>query len=155
VAGTRHPQIQHPQPGGQLPPVETVGLIHPLVGALVGSGVQEALPFIAHQGFEKRSVMFFHLRVEVFKKELARLLQSPPTGGRLYDEGCVGSHGCILSLVYGSFAWNRDIPARLFTHLSLHHRLRQETTMTLKWMADRLKMGTWTHVTNRLYHLKK
>jgi hypothetical protein len=32
--------------------------------------------------------------------------------------------------------------------------LLQETTMTLKWIADRLKMGTWTHVTNRLYHLK-
>ena len=26
--------------------------------------------------------------------------------------------------------------------------------MALKWMADRLKMGTWTHA-NRLYHLKK
>ena len=25
--------------------------------------------------------------------------------------------------------------------------------MTLKWMADRLKMATWTHVANRLYHL--
>jgi len=25
--------------------------------------------------------------------------------------------------------------------------------MTLKWMADRLKMGTWTHVANRLYYL--
>ena len=34
-------------------------------------------------------------------------------------------------------------------------RLRQETTMTLKWIAERLRMGTWTHVTNRLYHLKK
>ncbi len=34
-------------------------------------------------------------------------------------------------------------------------RLREQTTMTLKWIADRLKMGTWTHVTNRLYHLKK
>jgi hypothetical protein len=34
-------------------------------------------------------------------------------------------------------------------------RLRQETTMTLKWIADRLRMGTWTHVANRLYHLKK
>jgi hypothetical protein len=34
-------------------------------------------------------------------------------------------------------------------------RLRQETTMTLQWMADRLKMGTWIHVANRLYHLKK
>jgi len=26
--------------------------------------------------------------------------------------------------------------------------------MTLKWMADRLKMGTWTHVTNRLCRQK-
>jgi hypothetical protein len=34
-------------------------------------------------------------------------------------------------------------------------QLRQETTMTLQWIADRLKMGTWTHVANRLYHLKK
>jgi len=24
----------------------------------------------------------------------------------------------------------------------------------LKWKANRLKMGTWTHVTNQLYHLK-
>jgi hypothetical protein len=26
--------------------------------------------------------------------------------------------------------------------------------MTLKWLADRLKMGAWTHATNRLYRLK-
>jgi len=29
-------------------------------------------------------------------------------------------------------------------------RLRKETTMTLKWIAARLKMGTWTHVSNLL-----
>jgi hypothetical protein len=39
--------------------------------------------------------------------------------------------------------------------VKIARRLRQETTMTLKWIADRLKMGTWTHATNRLYHLKK
>jgi hypothetical protein len=39
--------------------------------------------------------------------------------------------------------------------VKIARRLRQETTMTLKWIADRLRMGTWTHVTNRLYHLKK
>ena|SRR5579884_327241 len=33
-------------------------------------------------------------------------------------------------------------------------RLRKETTMTLKWIAQRLKMGTWTHVSNRLHHVK-
>jgi hypothetical protein len=39
--------------------------------------------------------------------------------------------------------------------VKIARRLRQETTMTLKWIAERLRMGTWTHVTNRLYHLKK
>ena len=38
--------------------------------------------------------------------------------------------------------------------VKLARRLRQETTMTLQWIAHRLKMGTWTHVSNRLYHLK-
>jgi hypothetical protein len=33
-------------------------------------------------------------------------------------------------------------------------RLRSETTMTLKWIAGRLNMGTWTHLSNRLYHAK-
>jgi hypothetical protein len=34
-------------------------------------------------------------------------------------------------------------------------RLRRETTVTLKWIAERLRMGTWTHVANRLYHITK
>jgi hypothetical protein len=29
-------------------------------------------------------------------------------------------------------------------------RLRHETTMSLKWIARRLKMGTWTYVSNCL-----
>jgi len=29
-------------------------------------------------------------------------------------------------------------------------RLRAETTMTLKWIAGELRMGTWTHVSNLL-----
>jgi hypothetical protein len=39
--------------------------------------------------------------------------------------------------------------------VKIARRLRKETTMTLKWIAERLMMGTWTHVTNRLYHLRK
>jgi hypothetical protein len=34
-------------------------------------------------------------------------------------------------------------------------RLRLETTMTLKWIAARLKMDAWTHVTNRLSQLER
>ena len=26
--------------------------------------------------------------------------------------------------------------------------------MTLRWIADRLKRGTWAHETNRLYHVR-
>jgi len=29
-------------------------------------------------------------------------------------------------------------------------RLRHESTMTLKWIAQRLHMGSWTHVSNCL-----
>jgi len=31
-------------------------------------------------------------------------------------------------------------------------RLRQETTMSLKWIADRLKMGTWTYLSLLLHN---
>ena len=35
-------------------------------------------------------------------------------------------------------------------------RLRAETTMTLKWIAERLRMGTWTHLNHLLYwHRRK
>jgi hypothetical protein len=34
-------------------------------------------------------------------------------------------------------------------------RLRRETTMTLKWIAERLYMGTWTNVANCLAKAKK
>jgi hypothetical protein len=39
--------------------------------------------------------------------------------------------------------------------VKIARRLQQETTMTLKWIADRLRVGTWTHVSNRLYHRNK
>jgi REP element-mobilizing transposase RayT len=34
-------------------------------------------------------------------------------------------------------------------------RLRQETTMTLKWISRRLEMGAWTHLNRRLYEQRK
>ena len=39
--------------------------------------------------------------------------------------------------------------------VELAWRLRQETTMTLKWIAHRLKMGAWTHVSNCLVQRRK
>ena len=34
-------------------------------------------------------------------------------------------------------------------------QLRRETTMTLKWIAERLQMGAWTHLNKRLYEQRK
>ena len=34
--------------------------------------------------------------------------------------------------------------------VKLARRLRQETTMSLKWIAARLQMGSWTYVSNLL-----
>ena len=38
--------------------------------------------------------------------------------------------------------------------LKIALRLRRETTMTLKWIAQRLQMGTWTNVANCLAKAK-
>jgi hypothetical protein len=37
----------------------------------------------------------------------------------------------------------------------LAHRLRRETTMSLKWIARRLHMGSWTYVSNLLHEKRK
>jgi hypothetical protein len=34
--------------------------------------------------------------------------------------------------------------------IALAKRLRKETTMSLKWIALRLQMGSWTYVSNLL-----
>src|SRR5947207_2517890 len=38
------------------------------------------------------------------------------------------------------------------TKIALARRLREETAVSLRWIAENLYMGTWTHVSNRLYH---
>jgi hypothetical protein len=34
--------------------------------------------------------------------------------------------------------------------VKLARQLREQTTMTLRWIADRLQMGSWTYVSNLL-----
>jgi len=38
--------------------------------------------------------------------------------------------------------------------VALARRLREETAVSLRWIAENLYMGTWTHVSNRLYHCR-
>ena len=39
--------------------------------------------------------------------------------------------------------------------LAVAARLRQETTVTLKWITQRLAMGAWTHLNRRLYEQRR
>ena len=39
--------------------------------------------------------------------------------------------------------------------IRIAQRLRTETSVTLKWIAQALQMGTWTHVANRLQRAKR
>ena len=39
--------------------------------------------------------------------------------------------------------------------VALARRLREETAVSLKWIAETLQMGTWTHVSNRLHHVAR
>src|SRR5438270_10931012 len=41
-------------------------------------------------------MLFFEMRIQIFKEKLFGLLQSPPAGGRLIGEGFACSHGCIF-----------------------------------------------------------
>ena len=34
-------------------------------------------------------------------------------------------------------------------------RLRAETTISLKWIAEHLEMGSWVHAANRIYDERK
>ena len=36
--------------------------------------------------------------------------------------------------------------------VALARRLREQTTVSLRWIAENLHMGTWTHVSNRFSH---
>ena len=42
--------------------------------------------------------------------------------------------------------WRKGDPGKI----RLARELREETTMSLKWIATRLKMGSWTYVSNLL-----
>ena len=39
--------------------------------------------------------------------------------------------------------------------VKLARQLRAETTMTLRWIADQLQMGSWTYVSNLLHEKTK
>ena len=53
----------------------------------------------------------------------------------------------LASPQVASCAWNKR-------KVRIALRLRRETTMTLKWMAEQLAMGAWANVARRLNEAK-
>ena len=60
----------------------------------------------------------------------------------------------IVQEAVEGLGWNEDeLRARHKRHrakVMLARRLREQTTMSLKWIAQRLHMGSWTYVSNLL-----
>jgi lambda repressor-like predicted transcriptional regulator len=60
----------------------------------------------------------------------------------------------IISARLKKLGWGKaDLGARRKSDpqkVALANALRSETTMSLKWIARRLEMGSWTHVSNLL-----
>ena len=61
----------------------------------------------------------------------------------------------IISLRLGELGWSesdlRDRAKCAREKVQIAQQLRAETTLSLKWVAQRLSMGTWTNVSNLLY----
>jgi hypothetical protein len=60
----------------------------------------------------------------------------------------------VISARLKRLGWGkRELSVRLKSDpdkVALARELRSQTTMSLKWIADRLEMGSWTHVSNLL-----
>ena len=77
--------------------------------------------------------------------------------GRERDETEQGKAARMISEQMKKLGWKKaelkrrkkGDPAKV----ALARRLRAETAVSLKWIAENLFMGTWTHVSNRLYHV--
>ena len=62
--------------------------------------------------------------------------------------------GCFVAEELGRAGWTEvGLPLRRKgdpVNLAVATRLRQETTVSLKWISQRLAMGAWTHLKRRL-----
>ena len=94
---------------------------------------------------------------KAFRKELLEQV-AQRVGEHHYAEERQGSgeqkaHG-IVAAELKRLGWTaEDLKARRkgdAKKVRIAQRLRAETTMTLKWIAEELQMGSWTHVSNLL-----
>jgi hypothetical protein len=97
------------------------------------------------------------LRSEAFRQELLAAAVErvgPSHCGAQWQETDVQKAEWVVKEELGRLGWEEDdLRARRKGHrakLMLARRLRQETTMSWKWIAQRLQIGGWTYVSNLL-----
>jgi hypothetical protein len=94
---------------------------------------------------------------EAFRQELLAAAVErvgPSQYGAQRQESDLQKAERVVKEELGRLGWKEDdLGARRKGHrakVMLARRLRQETTMSLKWIAQRLQMGSWTYVSNLL-----
>jgi REP element-mobilizing transposase RayT len=99
---------------------------------------------------------------ETFRQELLAQV-----GGRMGEhhygaeraESAEDKAGRIVVEELGRAGWTEaELPLRPKgdpVKLAVATRLRRETTVTLKWITQRLAMGAWTHLNRRLYEQRR
>jgi putative transposase len=97
-----------------------------------------------------------------FKKELLTLANGRFRGhhsGQERRESSQAQAENIIAQALREAGWEEADLARSRkgdpVKIALASQLRRETTMTLKWLAQRLHMGAWTHLNNRLYFARQ
>ena len=93
-----------------------------------------------------------HFRQELLAAVVERV--GPSHYGAQRQETGVQKAERIVKEEIGRWGWDDDeLRARRKGHratVMLARRLRRETTMSLKWIAQRLQMGSWTYVSSLL-----
>ena len=103
------------------------------------------------------NVLQWRLGSEAFRQELLAAASErvgPSHYGRERQETDRQKAERIVGEELRRLGWpEEELPARAKGHagkVAVARRLRQETTMSLKWIAQRLRMGSWTYVSNLL-----
>ena len=99
---------------------------------------------------------------EEFREELlasaAGRIRATHYGAQRREEQEAGAHR-ILRQEMARMGWGKSALSQMRKgderKVRLAARLRKETTMSLKWIAEQLEMGSWTHVSNLLGAVRK
>ena len=121
-----------------------------------------AIYHVMNRGDRRESIFRDNLDHETFRKELLENIGAgagEPYRADARRETTEEKARRILNEEPDKLGWtDAELAARAkgdARKIGIAKRLRDETAITLKWIAKELHMGTWTHVANRLSNHSK